>query len=65
MAFKHVKIIAGITLQLNNTFMHKIQKFLVDWKTVIEPYDVACSSKINYGAQVWGYTNAKDLDRAH
>lgn len=45
--------------------MHKTQKLSLDCKTVIELFDVACSSKMNYVAEVWGYTNAKDLERVH
>lgn len=62
---KHVKITAEKTLQLYNTFMYKTQKLSLDCKTMMELFDVACSSKMNYGAEVWGYTNAKDLERVH
>lgn len=54
---KHVKITAEKTLQLYNTFMHKTQKLSFDCKRVMELFDVASSSNMNYGADVWGYTS--------
>ena len=45
--------------------MSNVQKLSLDCKTVCELFNVACVSKMNYGAEVCGFIPAKELERIH